>query len=116
MVESYGTPQPRTCGGRWWLGMDLVVSLLCELLCDNVRHHEECKHTFDGAAVTAKGDGKDLASAATAKGYAEDLAPAETAKADQRLQIAVMIRSYVFRDFRARQINSTLGLWSYPAS
>lgn len=34
----------------------------------NVRHHEECKHTFDGAAVTAKGDGKDLASAATANG------------------------------------------------
>ena len=23
----------------------------------NVRHHEECKHTFEGAAVTAKGDG-----------------------------------------------------------
>ena len=76
----------------------------------NVRHHEECKHTFDGAAVTAKGDGKDLASAATAKGDAEDPAPAETAKADQRLQIAVMIRSYWFWDFRARQINSTQGL------
>ena len=75
----------------------------------NVRHHEECKHTFDGAAVTAKGDGKDLASAATAKGDAEDPAPAETAKGDQRLQIAVMIRSDVFRDFRARKINSTLG-------
>ena len=75
----------------------------------NVRHHEECKHTFDGAAVTAKGDGKDLASAATAKGDAEDPAPAETAKGDQRLQIAVMIRSDVFRDFRARKINSTPG-------
>jgi len=75
----------------------------------NVRHHEECKHTFDGAAVTAKGDGKDLASAATAKGDAEDPAPAETAKGDQRLQIAVMIRSDVFRDCRARRINATPG-------
>ena len=75
----------------------------------NVRHHEECKHTFDGAAVTAKGDGKDLASAATAKGDAGDPATAETAKGDQRLQIAVMIRSDVFRDFRARKINSTPG-------
>ena len=28
---------------------------------------------------------------------------------DQRLQIAVMIRSDVFRDFRARKINSTPG-------
>ena len=76
----------------------------------NVRHHEECKHTFDGAAVTAKGDGKDLASAATAKGDAEDLAPVETAKGDQRLQIAVMILSDVFRHCRARTINSTRGL------
>ena len=75
----------------------------------NVRHHEECKHTFDGAAVTAKGGGKDLASAATAKGDAADPAPAETAKGDQRLQIAVMIRSDVFRDFRARKINSMPG-------
>ena len=83
--------------------------MLCELLRDNVRHHEECKHTFDGAAVTAKGGGKDLASAATAKGDAEDPAPAETAKGDQRLQIAVMIRSDVFRDCSARKINSTPG-------
>ena len=75
----------------------------------NVRHHEECEHTFDGAARTAKGDGKDLASAATAKGDAEDLAPAETAKGDQRLQIAVMIRSDVFRELRARKKNSTPG-------
>mgnify|MGYP000562239769 CR=1 FL=1 len=65
--------------------------------------------TVDGAAVTAKGDGKDLASAATAKGDAEDPAPAETAKGDQRRQIAVMIRSDVFRNFRARKINSTPG-------
>ena len=61
----------------------------------NVHHHEECAHTFEGAAVTAKGDGKDLASGATAKG-------------DQKLQIAVMIRCDVFRQLRARQINSTL--------
>ena len=87
----------------------MSVSLLPTLLGDNVRHHEERKHTFDGAAATAKGDGKDLASAATTQGDAEDLAPAETAKGDQRLQIAVMIRSDVFRDFRARKINSTPG-------
>ena len=37
----------------------------------NVRHHVECKHTFDGAAVTAKGDGKDFASPAVAKADAE---------------------------------------------
>ena len=80
-----------------------------DLLSDNVRHHEERKHTFDGAAATAKGDGKDFASVATAKGYAEDPAPAETAKADQRLQIAVMIRSDVFRCLRARKINATPG-------
>ena len=77
------------------------VSLLPTLLGDNVRHHEERKHTFDGAAATAKGDGKDLASAAKAKG---------TAKGDQRLQIAVMIRSDVFRELRARKKNSTPGL------
>ena len=57
----------------------------------NVHHHEECAHTFEGAAVAAKGDGKDLASAATAKG-------------DRKLQIAVMIRCDVFRELRARQI------------
>ena len=74
-----------------------------------MRHHEECKHTFDGAAVTAKGDGKDLASAATTKGDAEDPAPAETAKGDQRMQIAVMIRSDVFRYCRARKIDATPG-------
>ena len=58
----------------------------------NVRHHEECKQTFDGAAA---------ASAATPEGA--------TAEGDQRLQIAVMIRCDVFRDFRARKINSTPG-------
>ena len=63
----------------------------------NVRHHEECKHTFDRAAVTAKGD-------------AEDPAPAaETAEADQRLQIAAMLRCDVFRQSRARKINATPG-------
>ena len=76
----------------------------------NVRHHEECNHTFDGAAATAKGDGKDLASAAAAKGGAEDRAPAEAAKGNQGLQIAAMIRCDVFRECRARTINSTPGL------
>ena len=61
-----------------------------------MRHREECKDTFDGAAVTAKGD-------------AEDLAPADTAEGDQRLQIAVVIRSDVFREVRARKINSAPG-------
>ena len=61
----------------------------------NVRHHEECKYTFEGAAVTA------TASAATAK-------PA-LAKGDERLQIAVMLRCDVFRDCRARKINSIPG-------
>ena len=84
------------------------VGNLCALE-HNVRHHDECKHTFVGAAVTAKGDGKDLASAAKAKGDAEDPAPAETAKGDQRLQIAVMIRSDVFRELRARKKKSTPG-------
>ena len=76
----------------------------------NVRHHEECNHTFDGAVATAKGDGKDLASAAAAKGGAEDRAPAEAAKGNQGLQIAAMIRCDVFRECRARTINSTPGL------
>lgn len=72
-----------------------------------MHRHDECNHTFERAAVTAKGDGKDLASAAKAKGDAEDPAPAEAAKGDQRLHIAVMIRSDVFRDLRARKRNST---------
>ena len=61
----------------------------------NVRHHEECKYTFEGAAVTA------TASAATAK-------PA-LAKGDERLQIAVMLRCDVFRECRARKINAIPG-------
>ena len=69
----------------------------------NVRHHEECKHTFGGAAVTAKGDGKEP------KGDAEHPSSAETAKGNQRLQIAAMIRSDVFREFRARKTNSVPG-------
>jgi hypothetical protein len=61
----------------------------------NVRHHEECKYTFDGAAVTA------TASAATAK-------PA-LAEGDERLQIAVMLRCDVFRECRARKIHAIPG-------
>ena len=74
----------------------------------NVRHHVECRHTFNGAAATAEVDRKDFASAATAK-VAENAASAATAEGDQRLQIAVMIRCDVFRDFRARKINSIPG-------
>jgi len=73
----------------------------------NVRHHEECKHTFGGAAATAKGDGKDAAaSAATAKGDAEGPVLVEGGKG---LQIAVMIRCDVFREVRARKIDATPG-------
>ena len=61
-----------------------------------MRHHEECKHTFDGAAATAK----------VAREYN---VPPEIAEGDQRLQIAVMIRSDVFRECRARKINATPG-------
>ena len=75
----------------------------------NMRHHVECKHTFDGAAVTAKGDGKDFASAASAKGDAGNPSSAETAEGDQRLQVAVMLRSGVFREGRARKLNATPG-------
>ena len=75
----------------------------------NVRHHVECKHTFDGAAATAKDDPKNLASAASAAGDAEGAASAATAEGDPRLQIAVMIRCDVFRECRARRINSTPG-------
>ena len=69
----------------------------------NVRHHKDCKHTFDGADVTPRGQGKHLSSAVTPN------ASAVTAQSDQRLQIAVMIRSDVFREVRARRINSVLG-------
>ena len=75
----------------------------------NVRHHVECKHTFDGAVATAKVDQKDFASAASAKGDAENASSAATAEGDQRLQIAVMIRCDVFRELRARKKNSTPG-------
>ena len=61
----------------------------------NVHHHVKCRQTFDGAAATAKVHRKD-SSAATAEG-------------DQRLQIAVMIRCDVFRNWRARKINCTPG-------
>ena len=56
----------------------------------NVRHHVECRHTFDVAAVAAKVEQQNFASAETAGG---------------KLQIAAMIRSDVFREFRARRIN-----------
>ena len=58
----------------------------------NVRHHIACQQTFDGADATTKGDSS-----------------AASAECDQRLQIAVMIRCDVFREFRARKINSTPG-------
>jgi len=75
----------------------------------NVRHHVECKHTFGGAAATAKVDRKDFAPAASAKGDADNASSAATAEGDQRLQIAVMIRCDVFRELRARKKNSTPG-------
>ena len=90
----------------------------------NVRHHVECKHTFDGAAATAEvdrksaasdeGDAEHAASAATAEGdpravTVEGDPRAATAEGDPRLQIAVMLRCDVFRELRARRINATPG-------
>ena len=74
----------------------------------NVRHHVECKHTFDGAAATAKPYRK-LCDGITAERDAGNASSAATAESDQRLQIAVMIRCDVFRDLRARKKNSTPG-------
>ena len=74
----------------------------------NVRHHVECKHTFDGAAATAKLYRK-LCDGITAERDAGNASSAATAEGDQRLQIAVMIRCDVFRDLRARKKNSTPG-------
>ena len=70
-----------------------------------VRHHEDCKHTFHPAAVTASGDAEDPAPR-TSRRLRQKRNPA---KGDQRLQIAVMIRSDVFRDCRARTINAVPG-------
>ena len=67
----------------------LYVGNLCALE-HNVRHHDECLHTFDPVAATAQGHG-------------------EAATATSGLQIAVMIRSDVFRNVRARRINATPG-------
>ena len=55
----------------------------------NVRHHVECKHTFDGDTGNPSS--------------------AETAEGDQRLQIAAMIRSDLLRGCRALQTNSIPG-------
>ena len=71
--------------------------------------HEECKHTFDGAAATVKVDRTESASAASEKGDVGNAASAATAEGDARLQIAVMLRCDVFRNCRARKINSIPG-------
>ena len=70
-----------------------------------VRHHEDCKHTFHPAAVTASGDAEDPAPRTSRRLQQQR----DTAKGDQRLQIAVMIRSDVFRECRARKINAVPG-------
>ena len=75
----------------------------------NVRHHEECEHTFDGAAAAAKVAGRGSASAASDEGHVGDPVSAATAEGDPRMQIAIMIRCDVFRDSRARKINSIPG-------
>ena len=69
-----------------------------------VCHHEDCKHTFPPAAVTASGDAEDSTPMTRPRQQQRD-----TAKGDRRLQIAVMIRSDVFRDCRARKINAVPG-------
>ena len=63
------------------------VGNLCALS-HNVHHHAECLRTFDPEAETAQGHG-------------------EAATANRGLQIAVMIRSDVFRNVKARKTNST---------
>ena len=65
------------------------VGNLCALD-HNVRRRDECLRTFDPVAATAQGHG-------------------EAATADSGLQIAVMIRSDVFRNARARKINAAPG-------
>ena len=76
----------------------------------NVRHHAECKRTFDGSAATARGDDTDMKEEREEEEDMKDeKGAAATAKGDQRLQIAVMIRSDVFRDCRARKIDSAPG-------
>ena len=76
----------------------------------NVCHPAECKRTFDGSAATARGDDTDMKEEREEEEDMKDeKGAAVTAKGDQRLQIAVMIRSDVFRDCRARKIDSTPG-------
>ena len=75
----------------------------------NVRHHDICRHAFDGAAATAKMAHEEGASDERAKSNAGNTSSSAAEEKDQRLQIAVMLRCDVFRDFRARRINSTPG-------
>ena len=101
MVGTQTAAPPNQAPGSFYVGNLSALE-------HNVRHHEECKHTFDGATYTARSDNSPpllyaediLAESETAKG---------TAKGDQRLQIAVMIRSDVFREVRARKIDATPG-------
>ena len=74
---------------------------------NNVRYHKDCKHTFDGADVTPRRRAASTPSSRRGGRPPKHLPPAVTAnasalaaKSDQRLQIAVMIRSDVFRTDR----------------
>ena len=88
------------------------VGNLCALG-HNVHHHAECLHTFRTKAATASARTKaaTASAAATSSGSLEDWQADEAAAAtaDSGLQIAVMIRSDVFRNARARKIKSTPG-------
>ena len=70
-----------------------------------MRHHEDCTHTFHPTAATASGDAEDPARRTSRRLQQQR----DTAKGDRRLQIAVMIRSDVFRECRARKINAVPG-------
>ena len=70
----------------------------------NVRHHPDCKQTFDFGGAAARAEAANVC----AKGKGKKWLAAK-AELDEGLQIAVQIRCDVFRDFRARKINSTPG-------
>ena len=70
----------------------------------NVRHHVDCKQTFDFGGAAARAEAANVC----AKGKGKKWSAAK-AELDEGLQIAVQIRCDVFRDFRARKINSTPG-------
>ena len=76
----------------------------CAALEHNVRHHVDCKQTFDFGGAAARAEAANVC----AKGKGKKWLAAK-AELDEGLQIAVQIRCDVFRDCRARKINSIPG-------